>query len=408
MGFGHGGVFLETIEGKLVAAFDSEGDDPASGPLHPAERLVVDRVDPGIAGPPDPKPAVEDCLAEIAYPAGILREEIRAEEEVRDPMALDAFADLREHVPDRAVPIRQTRNLVGEAIATAVRAAPVGDKRRLWLAGVRTSVELVPREMARGKRQRVEITGEAARRIGDDVAITAAPGEAGDLGRGHAARELAARLFDLLTQSPIERRMPGHHVAIEHVEVRTLGNRDDARIQALGERSCREVVVDGLRGAAQKHGVRPRSPESERERGGIDAFSRAIHECARPPLRLERRGGVHQVDGRAQRDGPELLERGLAAILTHVEAGRRNECEERARARQRPMRMYKAPDLETVAASGTAWRCARSTTARPATPSRRPAPTAPRAASGAPAAGATCPSRARSRRTRSGRSRCRR
>ena len=126
--------------------------------------------------------------------------------------------------------------------------------------------------------------------------------------------------------------MPGHHVAIEHVEMRTLGNRDDARIEVLGERRCREVVLDGLGGAAQEYGVRPRRPETELERGGIDAFGRAIHEAARPPLRLERRGRVHQVDGRARRDGPEFLEGGLATILAHVEAGRRNEGEERTRA----------------------------------------------------------------------------
>jgi hypothetical protein len=184
--------------------------------------------------------------------------------------------------------------------------------------------------MARGKRQPVEITGEAARRIADDIAITATPGEAGDLGRGHAARELAARLLDLLAQRPIERRMPGHHVAIEHVEVRTLGNRNDARNEVLGECGCREIVVDGLRGTAQQHGVRPRCPETELESGSIDAFSRTVHQFARPALRLERRGRVHQVDGRAGRDGPELLERGLAAILTYVEARWRNEGEERA------------------------------------------------------------------------------
>src|SRR5262249_57336752 len=66
----------------------------------------------------------------------------------------------------------------------------------------------------------------------------------------------------------------------------------------------------------------------------------------------------------------------------------------RGAARALPVRVLRRragePDLGTVAASGTAWRCARSTTARPATPSRRPAPTAPRAAPGAPAAGGTC------------------
>src|SRR5262249_3533801 len=204
----------ETIEGQLVAAFNPEGDDPASGTLHPAERLGVDGIHPRIARPRDLKPGVEDRLAETAHPAGILCEEIRAEEEVPEPVALDAFADLGEHVLDRPVPIRETRNLVGEAVDAAVRTASVGDERRLRRSGVGTNIELVSCEMARGKRQPVEITGEAARRIADDVAITATPGEAGDLGRGLAARELAARLLDLFAERPIERRMPGHRVAI--------------------------------------------------------------------------------------------------------------------------------------------------------------------------------------------------
>jgi len=172
----------------LVTALDAEGDDPAPSALHPAKCLGVDRVDAGIARPRHPKPAVKDGFAETAHPEGILREEIRAEEKARDPMALDALANLGEDVPDRPVTIGEARDLVGETVGTVVRTAPVGDQRRLRLAGVRTNVELVPRLMARGKRQGVEVPGEAARRIADDVAVAASPGEAGDLGRGRAAR----------------------------------------------------------------------------------------------------------------------------------------------------------------------------------------------------------------------------
>ena len=185
--------------------------------------------------------------------------------------------------------------------------------------------------------------------------------------------------------------MARHDVAVEHVEVGALGDRQHARIEPLGERRRREVVLDGLGGATQEDGGGPRPREACLQRRRVDALGRTVDELRTSTRPTRRRRSIHEVDRRPERDRPEAVERRLAAVLAHVHAGRRDDCEQRARSRHgrkrpphpsgvarrisnRPSRRRGAPRARRRRPVRPAGACARA----------RAAPTGPRAPNAGP------------------------